>query len=40
MVADFIAPSDGDYYVRVAEFTYTAGGPQNFYRLTADEPVD
>jgi hypothetical protein len=34
VVADFIAPADGDYYVRVAEFTYTAGGPQNFYRLT------
>jgi hypothetical protein len=34
VVADFIAPADGDYFVRVAEFTYTAGGPQNFYRLT------
>jgi hypothetical protein len=34
VVADFIAPGDGDYFVRVAEFTYTAGGPQHFYRLT------
>lgn len=33
-VTDFIAPADGDYLIRVAEFTYTAGGPLNFYRLT------
>jgi hypothetical protein len=33
-VADFIAPADGEFYVRIAEFTYTAGGPNNFYRLT------
>lgn len=33
-VADFVAPADGDYFVRVAQFTYTAGGPQYFYRLT------
>ncbi|WP_020474327.1 hypothetical protein [Zavarzinella formosa] len=33
-VTDFIAPADGEYFVRVAEFTYTAGSPQHFYRLT------
>ncbi|MBO0698380.1 MAG: PPC domain-containing protein [Zavarzinella sp.] len=33
-VTDFVAPADGDYFVRVAQFTYTAGGPQYFYRLT------
>lgn len=33
-VTDFIAPNDGEYFVRVAEFTYTTGGPSNFYRLT------
>src|SRR4051812_1766513 len=33
-VADFVAPADGDYFVRVAQFTYTAGGPPYFYRLT------
>jgi hypothetical protein len=33
-VTDFVAPNDGEFYVRVAEFTYTAGGPTNFYRLT------
>lgn len=33
-VTDFIAPADGDYFVRVVQFTYTAGGPQYFYRLT------
>src|SRR5262245_23913573 len=27
-------PSDGDYYVRVSQFTYTQGGPDSFYRLT------
>jgi hypothetical protein len=33
-VADFVAPADGDFFVRVAQFTYTAGGPTYFYRLT------
>jgi hypothetical protein len=33
-VADFVAPADGDYFVRIAQFTYTAGGPPYFYRLT------
>ncbi len=33
-VTDFIAPYDGDFFIRVAEFTYTSGGPNNFYRLT------
>jgi Bacterial pre-peptidase C-terminal domain len=33
-VTDFVAQADGDYFVRVAQFTYTAGGPQYFYRLT------
>ena len=33
-VTDFVAAADGDYFVRVAQFTYTAGGPPYFYRLT------
>ena len=33
-VADAVIPADGDYFIRVAEFTYTTGGPQHFYRLT------
>ncbi len=33
-VLDFIAPADGDYFVRVAQFAYTTGGPDHFYRLT------
>jgi hypothetical protein len=33
-VADIIAPADGDYYVRLSQFTYQAGGPEYFYRLT------
>ncbi|MBY0456406.1 MAG: hypothetical protein K2V38_03650, partial [Gemmataceae bacterium] len=33
-VADLIAPADGDYYVRLFQFTYTAGGPDYVYRLT------
>lgn len=33
-VADAIIPEDGEYFVRVTEFTHTLGGPQNFYRLT------
>lgn len=33
-VLDFQAPADGDYLVRVAQFAYTSGGPDHFYRLT------
>ncbi len=33
-VLDFKAPADGDYFVRVAQFAYTTGGPDHFYRLT------
>jgi len=33
-LADAILPEDGDYYVRIAEFTYTLGSPLHFYRLT------
>jgi hypothetical protein len=33
-VTDFVAPADGNYFIRVAQFTYTAGGPTYFYRLT------
>jgi hypothetical protein len=34
-ITDFVPAADGEYFVRVAQFTYTAGGPQYFYRLTA-----
>jgi hypothetical protein len=33
-LTDFVAPSDGDYYVRLYEFTHTQGTPEHFYRLT------
>ena len=33
-VTDVVLPADGDYFVRVFQFTYTAGGPDYFYRLT------
>jgi hypothetical protein len=33
-LVDCSLPEDGDYYVRVAQFTYTQGDPQHFYRLT------
>ncbi|MBA4191951.1 MAG: hypothetical protein C0467_28560 [Planctomycetaceae bacterium] len=33
-VLDFKAPSDGEYVIRVAQFAYTTGGPDHFYRLT------
>lgn len=33
-LADFVVPIDGDYYVRLSQFTYQAGGPEYFYRLT------
>lgn len=32
-LTDVILPADGDYLVRVCQFTYTAGGPDYFYRL-------
>jgi hypothetical protein len=31
---DCALPVDGDYVVRVSEFTYTRGSPEYFYRLT------
>lgn len=33
-VLDFLAPADGEYLVRVAQFAYTTGGTDHFYRLT------
>jgi hypothetical protein len=33
-VLDCTLPADGDYLVRVFDFTYTQGGPDYFYRLT------
>lgn len=33
-VAEFTAPSDGEYVVRVASFAYVTGGADHFYRLT------
>ncbi len=33
-LVDCSLPDDGAYYVRVAQFTYTEGDPQHFYRLT------
>lgn len=33
-LTDAIIPEDGDYYVRLSEFTYTQGTPQHFYRLS------
>jgi hypothetical protein len=33
-LADLILPADGDYYVRLSQFTYQGGGPDSFYRLT------
>lgn len=32
-LADFTAPSDGDYIIRVCQFTYNAGSQEHFYRL-------
>jgi hypothetical protein len=31
---DCTLPADGDYYIRLFEFTYTQGSPEHFYRLT------
>ncbi len=33
-LTDLILPTDGDYYVRLSQFTYQGGGPDHFYRLT------
>jgi hypothetical protein len=33
-LVDYTLPEDGDYYVRLCQFTYTVGGPEYFYRLT------
>jgi hypothetical protein len=33
-LADVTLPDDGDYTVRVYEFTYTQGTPEHFYRLS------
>jgi hypothetical protein len=33
-LTDFVAPADGDYYVRLFEFTHTLGTAEHFYRLT------
>jgi hypothetical protein len=33
-LVDCTLPADGDYYVRLFEFTYTQGTPEHFYRLT------
>jgi hypothetical protein len=32
-LTDVILPTDGEYLVRVCQFTYTQGGPDYFYRL-------
>ncbi len=32
-LADFTVPSDGDYIIRVCQFTYNAGSAEHFYRL-------
>jgi hypothetical protein len=33
-LVDVILPTDGEYVVRVCQFTYTVGGPDYFYRLS------
>jgi hypothetical protein len=33
-VLDFLAPADGEYLIRVAQFAYVTGGTDHFYRLT------
>jgi hypothetical protein len=33
-LVDYTLPADGDYLIRVFEFTYTRGSPEHFYRLT------
>lgn len=36
-VYDLAAPADGEYLVRVHDFTYTSGSPDNTYRLTISQ---
>ncbi|HXG12681.1 MAG TPA: PPC domain-containing protein [Gemmataceae bacterium] len=33
-LTDITVPEDGDYYVRLCQFTHTQGGPEFFYRLS------
>jgi hypothetical protein len=33
-LVDVVLPADGEYLVRLFQFTYTAGGPDFFYRLS------
>jgi hypothetical protein len=33
-LADVSLPADGDYYVRLYEYTHTQGTPEHYYRLT------
>ncbi len=33
-VTDVVLPTDGEYFVRLFQFTYTVGGPDYFYRLS------
>ncbi|MFM8271700.1 MAG: hypothetical protein ACKODX_05125, partial [Gemmata sp.] len=37
-VLEFKTQTEGEYTVRVAQFAYTSGGPDHFYRLTATAP--
>src|SRR5207244_3722718 len=32
-LVDYAVPADGDYYLRLCQFTYTQGSPEFFYRL-------
>jgi hypothetical protein len=33
-LADCVLPADGDYYVRVFEYTHSQGSPEHYYRLS------
>jgi hypothetical protein len=33
-LTDCVLPEDGDYYIRLCQFTYTQGTAEHFYRLT------
>lgn len=33
-LTDCVLPEDGDYYVRLFQFTHTQGSPEHFYRLS------
>lgn len=35
-LVDLVLPADGDYLVRLCQFTYTVGGPDYFYRLSVN----